>query len=234
MEAVVEREINGRSPSKIRNLSIDQCKSSEITGLSKEFTNLETLSIADAGLKSLAGLPKLPKLNELILTNNQLDGGDLAKLVENCPKLERLILKGNPITDLSQLKPLEKLSTLKQVDLEGTDVANGSEFQKKLREMLPQLSDEKSPTNDDGDSDDDDGEDDSDDDGPGLGELMKGVEDEDDDDDDDEFNAEDDDDDEDFEVTDEDDEDDGGEPEEKTSPIPAGKKRKIHEVEKEE
>lgn len=121
----MDQEVNGRSPSKIKSLTLN-CKSKDIAGISENFLNLENLVITNAGLSSLSGLPNLPKLKTLDLGHNQLNGEELNKLAEKCPALERLILKANPIKDMSKLQSLSKLKNLKEVDLTNSEAAKGT------------------------------------------------------------------------------------------------------------
>ncbi|XP_055328889.1 uncharacterized protein LOC129581701 [Paramacrobiotus metropolitanus] len=235
MEAAVDRELNGRSPSKIKTLTISEIKGAKtIAGISADFVNLTNLQLTDSGVTSLSGLPKLPNLTSLTLDGNELNGDDFNRLVENCPKLERLTLKKNPIKDLSKLQPLEKLEHLKDVDLSGCEIAKG-DYQEKLRELLPQLKkhtngdskngdDAEGEEDEDDDDEDDDDDDEDDEDGEGeesgnLADLMKeyGA----DDDDDDEFEGEDDDDDDDDDDEEEEEEEEGDNNEEVSPPASA-------------
>lgn len=46
-------------------LSLDNCRSPQIAGLTDEFVNLEVLSMIQAGLTSLKGFPSLPHLKRV-------------------------------------------------------------------------------------------------------------------------------------------------------------------------
>lgn len=46
-------------------LVLEDCQSSEVEGLTDEYTELEILSMVSIGLTSLAKLPKLPKLRKV-------------------------------------------------------------------------------------------------------------------------------------------------------------------------
>jgi hypothetical protein len=54
----------------IAELNLDNCRSTSIVGLSDEFTNLETLSLINAGLTSLKGFPKLPNLKKVLVSDS--------------------------------------------------------------------------------------------------------------------------------------------------------------------
>lgn len=55
----------------IKELNLDNCRSSSINGLTDEFVNLESLSLINVGLVSLKGFPKLPNLKKLELSDNR-------------------------------------------------------------------------------------------------------------------------------------------------------------------
>ncbi|KAI1694912.1 acidic leucine-rich nuclear phosphoprotein 32 family member A [Ditylenchus destructor] len=96
MEARIVKEIKGAKPADVKELLLDECKSDKIVGLTDEFSGLATLSLANVGLKSLEGLPKLPLLTTINLADNHLESG-LEVLVQNCPMLNHVNLAANPI-----------------------------------------------------------------------------------------------------------------------------------------
>ena len=49
----------------VTELVLDNGRCSEVTGLLENFTNLQRLSIVNAGLTSLKGFPPLPNLKEV-------------------------------------------------------------------------------------------------------------------------------------------------------------------------
>lgn len=49
----------------IKELVLDNCRSTYIVGLTDEFAALETLSLINVGLTSLKGFPKLPSLRKV-------------------------------------------------------------------------------------------------------------------------------------------------------------------------
>lgn len=55
----------------IKELNLDNCRSTSIVGLTDEFCNLEVLSLINVGLTSLKGFPKLPNLRKLELSDNR-------------------------------------------------------------------------------------------------------------------------------------------------------------------
>ena len=83
---------------------MDNCRSTNIVGLTEEFSNLETLSLINVGLTSLKGFPKLPNLKKLELSDNRISGG--LNLLNGSQKLTHLNLSGNKIKDIETLEPL--------------------------------------------------------------------------------------------------------------------------------
>ncbi|XP_063074433.1 acidic leucine-rich nuclear phosphoprotein 32 family member B [Engraulis encrasicolus] len=239
MKKRIHLELRNRSPSDVRELVLDNCRSNEgkIEGLTAEFNNLEFLSLINVGLISVSNLPKLGKLKKLELSDNRISGG-LDVLAEKLPNLTHLNLSGNKLKDISTLEPLKKLDHLKSLDLFNCEVTNLNDYRESVFKLLPQLTyldgydlDDQEASDSDGevdgvDTDDEDGEGEEDEDGEDFDE-------EEDDDEDDEVGEEDDDDDvsgedeEDFsqdgEVDDEDDDDDDEDEEEAEG---KGEKRK--------
>lgn len=197
---------------------MDNCRATQIEGLTSEFKNLESLSLINVGLTTLKGFPALENLRKLELSDNRISGG-LNNLGE-CPKLQYLNLSGNKIKDVETLDALKSFSELKNLDLFNCEVTNVENYREKVFELLDGLQyldgydrnnqeaedDEEDNDDVDGDDDDDDdgeeisdAEDDDDDDEDGDGDEVVDVDEDDDDDDDDdaEEDVDDDDDDED-------------------------------------
>ncbi|XP_076150893.1 acidic leucine-rich nuclear phosphoprotein 32 family member B [Alosa pseudoharengus] len=244
MKKRIHLELRNRTPSDVRELVLDNCRSNEgkIEGLTAEFVNLEFLSLINVGLISVSNLPKLGKLKKLELSDNRISGG-LDVLAEKLPNLTHLNLSGNKLKDISTLEPLKKLDHLKSLDLFNCEVTNLNDYRESVFKLLPQLtyldgydmedreaSDSDGEVDGDGvdDDDDEEGEEEEDEDGE---EEDFDEEDDDDDDDDDEVEGEEDDvsgedEEEDFgrgDVDDEDDDDDDDEDEEEAG---KGEKRK--------
>ena len=51
----------------IQDLNLDNCRATQIEGLTDEFTNLTTLSLINVGLTTLKGFPNLPSLRKVLL-----------------------------------------------------------------------------------------------------------------------------------------------------------------------
>uniref|UniRef100_A0A674NEZ1 Acidic leucine-rich nuclear phosphoprotein 32 family member n=1 Tax=Takifugu rubripes TaxID=31033 RepID=A0A674NEZ1_TAKRU len=107
MKRRIHLELRNRTPSDVRELVLDNCRSTEgkIQGLTEEFVNLEFLSLINVGLVSVANLPKLAKLKKLELSDNRISSG-LDVLAEKLPNLRHLNLSGNKLKDMSTLEPL--------------------------------------------------------------------------------------------------------------------------------
>ncbi|TGZ60066.1 hypothetical protein CRM22_008763 [Opisthorchis felineus] len=133
----IELEQGKKTPSEIRELTLSHSKSTVIEGLSDEFTNLEVLNLVSVGLEDLSGLPKLPSLKILDLSNNAISGGLEALL--NCPNLETLNLSANKVATIDALVPLAKLSCLSSIDLFNCEVTGLENYRKTVFAALPNL-----------------------------------------------------------------------------------------------
>ncbi|KAF6350752.1 acidic nuclear phosphoprotein 32 family member A [Rhinolophus ferrumequinum] len=140
MDKRIHLELRNRTPSDVKELVLDNCRSNEgkIEGLTDEFEELEFLSTINVGLTSVADLPKLNKLKKLELSDNRISGG-LEVLAEKCPNLTHLNLSGNKIKDLSTMEPLKKLENLKSLDLFNCEVTNLNDYRENVFKLLPQL-----------------------------------------------------------------------------------------------
>ncbi|XP_045599724.1 acidic leucine-rich nuclear phosphoprotein 32 family member A [Procambarus clarkii] len=190
MEKRIELERRGRSPSKITELNLDNCKSTSIVGLTDEFEKLEVLSLINVGLTSLKGFPALPNLRKLELSDNRISGG--LNALTCLPKLAYLNLSGNKIKDLETLEPLKNLKSLFNLDLFNCEVSMVENYREKVFALIPSLvyldgfdKEDNSEEEDDGEEEEDgvevlgDGENDDDD----VGEVLEGDNEHDDDDD---------------------------------------------------
>jgi len=140
MKKRIHLELRNRTPSDVKELVLDNCRSNEgkIEGLTDEFEELEFLSTINVGLTSVSNLPKLKKLKKLELSDNRISGG-LEVLSEKCPSLTHLNLSGNKIKDLSTIDPLKKLESLKSLDLFNCEVTNLNDYRENVFKLLPQL-----------------------------------------------------------------------------------------------
>ncbi|XP_072380221.1 acidic leucine-rich nuclear phosphoprotein 32 family member D [Diabrotica undecimpunctata] len=137
MEKRIELEKRGRDPEEIKDLILDNSRSTSIVGLTDEFTNLRNLSLINVGLTSLKGFPKLPNLKKLELSDNRIANG--LNLLETSPKLTTLNLSGNKIKDLETLEPLKNLKNLKNLDLFNCEATSVENYREKVFKMIPSL-----------------------------------------------------------------------------------------------
>ncbi|XP_013190321.1 acidic leucine-rich nuclear phosphoprotein 32 family member A isoform X1 [Amyelois transitella] len=137
MEKRVALESRGRNPSQVKELNLDNCRSTNIVGLTDEYVNLEILSLNNVGLTSLKGFPALPKLRKLELSDNRISSG--LNFLNGCTKLTHLNLSGNKIKDLESLKPLEEFKNLKNLDLFNNEVTGLDDYRNKVFALHPSL-----------------------------------------------------------------------------------------------
>lgn len=137
MEKRIELEKRGKNPEQIRELNLDNCRSTAIVGLTEEFVNLDSLSLINVGLTSLKGFPKLPNLKKLELSDNRISGG--LNLLHGSPKLTHLNLSGNKIKGLETLEPLKEFKNLKNLDLFNCEVTSIESYRDRVFELIPSL-----------------------------------------------------------------------------------------------
>ncbi|XP_050343496.1 acidic leucine-rich nuclear phosphoprotein 32 family member A isoform X2 [Nymphalis io] len=145
----------------IKELNLDNCRSTNIVGLSDEYTNLEILSLNNVGLTTLKGFPTLPKLRKLELSDNRISNG--LNFLNGCKKLTHLNLSGNKIRDLDTLKPLQEFENLRNLDLFYNDVTNIEDYKIKVFALHPSLKyldgfDKDDREGEDSDAEEEDGE----------------------------------------------------------------------------
>ncbi|KAH9526393.1 Acidic leucine-rich nuclear phosphoprotein 32 member [Dermatophagoides farinae] len=206
MEKRIELEKRGRNHDQIKELNLDNCRSTNIVGLDDSFVNLECLSMINIGLTSLKGFPNLPNLKRLELSDNRISNG--LNHLKGSVNLQYLNLCGNKFKDIETLEPLKELKKLEILDLFNCEVTEQPEYRKKVFDMLPELKfldgydrndqeiedDEEDDGGEENDDDIEDEDDDDDDDDEGIDENDN------DDDDDDEEVDEDEDEEEDNEI----------------------------------
>ncbi|KAM9363341.1 acidic leucine-rich nuclear phosphoprotein 32 family member B isoform 2-T2 [Symphorus nematophorus] len=214
MRKRIHLELRNRSPSDVRELVLDNCRSFEgkFEGLTADFVNLEFLSLINVNLITVSNLPKLGKLKKLELSDNRISGG-LDVLAEKLPNLTHLNLSGNKLKDISTLEPLKKLDNLKSLDLFNCEVTNLNDYRESVFKLLPQLTYLDGYDMEDREASDSDGEVDGD--GVDDDEDEEGEEEEDEDGEEEDFDEEEDDEEDEEEVEGEEDDDEvSGEDEE--------------------
>ncbi|XP_031635420.1 acidic leucine-rich nuclear phosphoprotein 32 family member A isoform X1 [Contarinia nasturtii] len=137
MEKRIELEKRGRPANQITELNLDNCRSTNIVGLTDEFTALESLSLINVGLTSLKGFPKLPNLKKLELSDNRISNG--LNNLSASTKLTHLNLSGNKIKDLEELKPLDNFKELEVLDLFNNEATTIDSYRQKIFAMIPSL-----------------------------------------------------------------------------------------------
>ncbi|XP_045534807.1 acidic leucine-rich nuclear phosphoprotein 32 family member A isoform X2 [Papilio machaon] len=137
MEKRILLELRGKNPSQVKELNLDNCRSTAIVGLTDEYINLKILSLNNSGLTTLKGFPTLPKLWKLELSDNRISNG--LNFLHGCKKLTYLNLSGNKIKDLVTLKPLEAFEKLKNLDLFNNEVTNIEDYRSKVFALHPSL-----------------------------------------------------------------------------------------------
>ncbi|XP_035377575.1 acidic leucine-rich nuclear phosphoprotein 32 family member B-like isoform X2 [Electrophorus electricus] len=140
MKKRIHLELRNRTPSDVRELVLDNCRSDEgkIQGLTADYVKLEFLSLINVGLTSIAKLPKLVQLKKLELSDNRISGG-LEVLADQLPNLTHLNLSGNKLKDLSTLEPLRNLHRLKSLDLFNCEVTTLDDYRGSVFKLLPQI-----------------------------------------------------------------------------------------------
>jgi len=175
MEKRILLEKRGLEANQIKELNLDNCRSTAIEGLTDEFTALEKLSLINVGLTSLKSFPKLPSLKKLELSDNRISNG-LNHLLTS-PKLTILNLSGNKIKDFDELKPLSNMEKLEILDLFNNEVTSAENYRNNVFRLIPSLKfldgfdkdDNEAPSDDDdeinGNESDEDGDDNEDEEG---------------------------------------------------------------------
>lgn len=137
MEYRINLEKLNKRNDQVTELILDNCRASQISGLTDEFVNLETLSLINVGLVTLKGFPKLPKLKKLELSDNRITCG--LSLLHGSPKLQHLNLSGNRIKDFEALEPLKEFHDLVNLDLYNCEVTKCDDYRQKVFNLLPNL-----------------------------------------------------------------------------------------------
>lgn len=203
MQTRIELELRGKDSASIKELNLDNCRATQIEGLTDDFQSLETLSLINIGLTTLKGFPNLPNLKKLELSDNRISNG--INFLLGCLQLTHLNLSGNKIKELEVLGPLAKLEKLTHLDLFNCEITQLAEYRDKVFKLLPHLkyldgfdkNDQEDEEECDEEDDDDDEDEDDDEEEVEAVEEKNGAgaaaeEEEDDEDDDDDEDDEDD------------------------------------------
>lgn len=138
MAAYIKKELDTRKAEEISELLLDNCKSKEIVGLEgQKWSRLNHISFIGCDLESISGLPKLPEVRVLDLSENKLE--DVSHLVESVPALYHLNLCGNNLKTIDQLKPLGKLSNLQALDIFDCPLTETEGYRQEVFAAIPSL-----------------------------------------------------------------------------------------------
>uniref|UniRef100_A0A915CSD5 Uncharacterized protein n=1 Tax=Ditylenchus dipsaci TaxID=166011 RepID=A0A915CSD5_9BILA len=138
MEALIKTQLNGKEPSEVIELQLDNCDALAIEGLTDEFSNLVILALNGNALSTLKGLPKLESLMSIDLSDNKLSAS-LDVLVKRCPQLTHVNLSGNDIKEIEKLLPLKNLANLVCLDVMDCPLEKTAGYPKKVFEIIPNL-----------------------------------------------------------------------------------------------
>ena len=70
LATVSDLSVDFHSLFQIKELNLDNCRSTAIVGLTDDYVGLESLSLINVGLTSLKGFPKLPNLRKVSMGLN--------------------------------------------------------------------------------------------------------------------------------------------------------------------
>jgi len=185
-------DILAEGDGQIEDLNLDNLEISKFTknisARLEKLKDLNTLTLNECSIESLAGFPKLPALNRLEIFNNQFKGGEIKHLVDKIPKCKALFLGENEISEFEDIAPLSGLKELTHLDLSSTPLSEKDDYRTKIFALLPTLEildeEDKDGNPVDLGEDDEDGDE---------GDQFEPEDDEEGDDDDDEYDEEDDD-----------------------------------------
>lgn len=159
-KAIIEKnEGNEVEKSEYVNLILDDMNIGEICEEDRQFlegfTETQFLSLNSTGLKSIANLPKMHKLERLELCDNHIASTDstFAHLNDLYPNLKTLKFSNNQLKTLDDLKSLLSCKNLENIDISNNPVSKLSseelneeamakethDLGKLVREILPQV-----------------------------------------------------------------------------------------------
>ena len=159
-KAIIEKnEGNEVEKSEYVNLILDDMNIGEICEEDRQFlegfTETQFLSLNSTGLKSIANLPKMHKLERLELCDNHISSTDstFAHLNDLYPNLKTLKFSNNQLKTLDDLKSLLPCKNLENIDISNNPVSKLSseelneeamakethDLGKLVREILPQV-----------------------------------------------------------------------------------------------
>uniref|UniRef100_A0A914XXM6 Uncharacterized protein n=1 Tax=Panagrolaimus superbus TaxID=310955 RepID=A0A914XXM6_9BILA len=139
LKEVFEKACDGRDIKEITELDLESAKSANLDGLPEELPELAIFNASNLGLDNLNGLPMMPKLHTLDLSENKLTGDALKVLIQKTPGLEQLNLCGNQIKTIDELKILSDVKSLLTLDLYENDVTQAANYREEVFKLMPKL-----------------------------------------------------------------------------------------------
>ncbi|ORY96786.1 leucine-rich repeat-domain-containing protein [Syncephalastrum racemosum] len=107
----------------------------ENLGITKDLN--DTIDFTNNDLRVLGNFPRMPRLQNLLLTNNRINR--IEPLDEFIPNLKSLILTNNAIQELGDLEPLVKCKRLHYLSLVDNPVTKKEYYRLYLIHKMPQL-----------------------------------------------------------------------------------------------
>ncbi|XP_071839126.1 U2 small nuclear ribonucleoprotein A'-like isoform X2 [Apostichopus japonicus] len=121
-----------------RELDLRGYKIPLIENLGATLDQFDTIDFSDNEIRKLDGFPLLKRLHCLLLNNNRVCRfGE--KLQENLPKLETIVLTNNQIQELGDIDPLASVLTLRSLSLLRNPVIGKKHYRLYVVHKLPQL-----------------------------------------------------------------------------------------------
>lgn len=118
-------------------MDLEGCGATNLEGLTDDFDNLSSLSLANNKLTSLKSFPAFKTLSALNLKDNQLDGG--FDNLSGCTQLKSVDLTNNNITSAEQLSALKSCAALETITLVGCPIASTDDYRTAVFSTLPQV-----------------------------------------------------------------------------------------------
>ena len=141
MEELIKEQIADEDPEEVLELMLDGWKGESISASDKafieKFGNLDSLSFAGCGLKSLENFPDCPNLIKLDLSGNQIKDGisHLKPLTE----LMQINFIGNLIENVNEFECFRDFATLVYLEIEGCPLAQDKNARQRLFDLIDSL-----------------------------------------------------------------------------------------------
>lgn len=138
MEDLIKEQIADEDPSEVLELMLDGWKGENISISDKnyieKFENLDSISFAGCGLKSLENFPNCPNLIKLDLSGNQIKDG--ISHLKHLTELMQINFIGNLIEDVNEFQCFARFGSLVYLEIEGCPLAQDANARKKLFDMI--------------------------------------------------------------------------------------------------